>query len=53
VLNQSSKHWSDFASWEITKSIHNVVLSAIKKAIMASSFLLISVDEVITIDIQS
>jgi hypothetical protein len=38
---------------EIIKVLHHVVLTANKKAIMASSFLSIFVDEVITIDNQS
>jgi hypothetical protein len=53
MLNNIVKHWSDCVSLEIVKVLHHVVLTANKEAIMASSFLSIFVDEMITIDNQS
>jgi hypothetical protein len=51
--NYSSKHWSDHARWEIVESLHNVVMSAIKKAIMALNFLYIFANEMTIVDNQS
>jgi hypothetical protein len=48
--NNLFKHWSDCTSLEIVEVLHHVVLTSNKEAILASSFLSIFVDEVITID---
>jgi hypothetical protein len=53
VPNNLLKHWSDCVGWEITEGLHCVVLIAIKKVIMASSFLYIFVDEMTIVDNQS
>ncbi len=53
VWNYPSKHWSDHARWEIVESLHNVVMSAIKKAIMALNFIFIFANEMTTVDNQS
>jgi hypothetical protein len=53
VPNNPLKHWSDCVGWEIAKGLHCVVLIAIKKFIMASSFLYISIDEMTIVDNQS
>jgi hypothetical protein len=50
VPNDPFKHWSDYVGLEIAEVLHQVVLTATKWAILASTFLSISVDEVTTID---
>jgi hypothetical protein len=53
VPNNPSKHWSDCFGWEIVESLCNHVLIVIKAKILSSPFILIFVDEIITIDNQS
>jgi uncharacterized membrane protein len=53
VPNNLLKHCNDCVGWEIAKVLHRVVLIAIEKVILASSFLSISTNEMTTIDNHS
>ncbi len=47
------KHWSDKASWEITKDIPNEVLKTTKLVVQNSNFISLTHNEVTTMDITS
>jgi hypothetical protein len=53
VPNNPIKHRNDCEGWEIIEALHHVVLTAIKKVILVSSFLSISANEVTTFNNQS
>jgi hypothetical protein len=53
VPNYLLKHWNDYASWEIAKALHYVVLTATKEVILVSSFLYIFANEITIVDNQS
>jgi hypothetical protein len=38
MSNNKSKHWSGYASWEIAKNLHHVMLIAIKEIIFFHLF---------------
>jgi hypothetical protein len=49
VLKVKDKHWTNFTSWNITKSINELLLEFAQNVVVAN-FLSIIVDEVIAID---
>jgi hypothetical protein len=46
----SCKHWSSSLSWGMAKMMHDVLLEATKVAFVHANFIVVSTDEIITID---
>jgi len=46
----SCKHWSSSLSWGMAKMMHDVLLEATKVAFVHANFIVVSADEIITID---
>ncbi len=47
------KHWSNTMDWTMAKTMHSLVLQAIKVVVQKTLFILVNCDEVTTIDNQS
>jgi hypothetical protein len=52
VKNTPLKHWSNSSGWQITKAMHDVVLSKMLCMISKVNFVIASANEVTTIDAQ-
>jgi hypothetical protein len=52
VKNTPLKHWSNTSGWQIVEAMHDVVLSKMLFMISKANFVVVSVDEVTTIDVQ-
>ncbi len=50
VENCSWKHWSNTTSWTMVEAMHSIVLRAIKLVVQTTQFILVSCDEVTTLD---
>jgi hypothetical protein len=46
----SQKHWLDSSGWGMVEVMHDVLLEATKVVFARANFIIVSVDEVITID---
>jgi hypothetical protein len=53
VENCPRKHWSDTTGWTMVEAMHGIVLRAIKVFVQTTYFILVSCDEVMTLDNQS
>jgi hypothetical protein len=53
LKNNPKKHWIDTIGWEIAKHLQNQILAASKVAIHGAMFVVLTCDEVFTLDNQS
>lgn len=52
VKNTPLKHWYDSSGWQIIRAMHVVVLSKVMYVISSANYVVVSADEVTTIDVQ-